>query len=115
MKVLIKNYNGSGKYTSLEMSVIKNFEKGFYYDNLESNLEDNAITLSYRELTPTGFSRERIIEVVRSLEKKGLLCFDYDFDYPCWRVTDFGLIEYYRLFRHDEYEKCPKDVIKEWA
>ena len=109
-----------GNYTALEMLVIKNFENGFNYGELENELADNACVLSFNELKPKGYSNKQVRGVVSSLIKKGLLFFD-DWDgidscYP-FRITELGLIEYYKLFRHDDYEKCPsaKDVIKEWT
>ena len=96
-------------YTALEMLVIKNFENGFNYGELENELSDNACTLSFNELKPKGYSNKQIRGVVSSLIKKGLLFFDnwsgIDSYYP-FRITELGLIEYYKLFRHDDYEKC---------
>lgn len=117
-----KEVEQKGNYTDLEMLVIKNFENGFNYGELEDELSDNACSLSFNELKPKGYSNKQIRGVVSSLIKKGLLFFDdwtgIDSCYP-FRVTELGLIEYYKLFRHEEYEKmsfcqkCPsvKNVI----
>lgn len=83
------------EYTKLELKVIKNIGGFLNYDELETNLDDNATYFTIKEI---DIEPKKLRGVLSSLEQKQLIFKDYVGE-PLFAVTDFGVKEYYRIYR----------------
>lgn len=83
------------EYTKLELKVIKNIGGFLNYDELETNLDDNATYFTINEI---DIEPKKSRGVLSSLEQKQLIFKDYVGE-PLFAVTDFGVKEYYRIYR----------------
>ena len=84
------------KYTELESKVIKSIGDFFNYDDLETNLEDNA---TYFVMSEIDIEPKILRGVLSSLEQKGLIYKNKkSVEEPMFMVTDFGIKEYYRIY-----------------
>lgn len=84
------------KYTELESKVIKSIGDFLNYDDLETNLEDNA---TYFVMSEIDIEPKILRGVLSSLEQKDLIYKDKkSVDEPMFMVTDFGIKEYYRIY-----------------
>lgn len=84
------------KYTELESKVIKNIGDFLNYDDLETNLEDNA---TYFVMSEIDIEPKILRGVLSSLEQKDLIYKnEKSVDEPMFMVTDFGIKEYYRIY-----------------
>lgn len=82
------------KYTELELKVIKSIGGFLNYDDLETNLDDNATYFTMHEI---DVEPKKLRGVLSSLEQKGLFYKDFVGE-PSFMVTDFGIKEYYRIY-----------------
>lgn len=82
------------EYTKLELKVIKNIGGFLNYDELETNLDDNATYFTINEI---DIELKKLRGVLSSLEQKQLIFKDYVGE-PLFAVTDFGVKEYYRIY-----------------
>ena len=83
------------KYTELESKVIKSIGDFLNYDDLETNLEDNA---TYFVMSEIDIEPKILRGVLSSLEQKGLIYKNDELaEEPMFMVTDFGIKEYYRI------------------
>ena len=83
------------KYTELELKVIKSIGRFLNYDDLESNLDDNA---TYFTMSDIDIESKILRGVLSSLEQKGLIFKDYVGE-PMFVVTNSEVKEYYRIYR----------------
>lgn len=83
------------EYTKLELKVIKNIGGFLNYDELETNLDDNATYFTINEI---DIKPKKLRGVLSSLEQKQLIFKDYVGE-PLFAVTNFGVKEYYRIYR----------------
>lgn len=84
------------KYTELESKVIKSIGDFLNYDDLETNLEDNA---TYFVMSEIDIEPKILRGVLSNLEQKDLIYKDKkSVDEPMFMVTDFGIKEYYRIY-----------------
>ena len=83
------------KYTELELKVIKSISRFLNYDDLESNLDDNA---TYFTMSDINIESKTLRGVLSSLEQIGLIFKDYVGE-SMFAVTNFGVKEYYRIYR----------------
>lgn len=83
------------EYTKLELKVIKNIGCFLNYDELETNLDDNATYFTINEI---DIEPKKLRGVLSSLEQKQLIFKDYVGE-PLFVVTNFGVKEYYRIYR----------------
>lgn len=84
------------KYTELELKVIKSIGSFLNYDDLESNLDDNA---TYFTMSDIDIESKILRGVLSSLEQKGLIYKEFIGE-PLFAVTNFGVKEYYRIFEN---------------
>ena len=84
------------KYTELELKVIKSIGSFLNYDDLESNLDDNA---TYFTMCDIDIESKILRGVLSSLEQKGLIYKEFIGE-PLFAVTNFGVKEYYRIFEN---------------
>ena len=84
------------KYTELELKVIKSIGSFLNYDDLESNLDDNA---TYFTMSDIDIESKILRGVLSSLEQKGLIYKKFIGE-PLFAVTNFGVKEYYRIFEN---------------
>lgn len=92
------------KYTELELKVIKSIGGFLNYDDLETNLDDNATYFTMGEI---DVEPKKLRGVLSSLEQKGLIFKDYVGEQMfavtnsgvIFAVTNFGVKEYYRIYR----------------
>lgn len=84
------------KYTELELKVIKSIGSFLNYDDLESNLDDNA---TYFAMSDIDIESKILRGVLSSLEQKGLIYKEFIGE-PLFAVTNFGVKEYYRIFEN---------------
>lgn len=84
------------KYTELELKVIKSIGGFLNYDDLESNLDDNA---TYFTINDIDIEPKILRGVLSSLEQKQLIFKDYVGE-PLFAVTNFGVKEYYRIYKN---------------
>lgn len=84
------------KYTELELKVIKIIGSFLNYDDLESNLDDNA---TYFTMSDIDIESKILRGVLSSLEQKGLIYKEFIGE-PLFAVTNFGVKEYYRIFEN---------------
>lgn len=82
------------KYTELELKVIKSIGGFLNYDDLETNLNDNA---TYFTMSEINIEPKKLRGVLSSLERKHLIYKDFVGE-PLFIVTDFGIKEYYRIY-----------------
>ena len=82
------------EYTKLELKVIKNIGGFLNYDELETNLDDNATYFTINEI---NIEPKKLRGVLSSLERKHLIYKDFVGE-PLFIVTDFGIKEYYRIY-----------------
>lgn len=84
------------KYTELESKVIKSIGDFLNYDDLETNLEDNA---TYFVMSEIDIEPKILRGVLSSLEQKGLIYKNDELvEEPVFMVTDFGIKEYHRIY-----------------
>lgn len=83
------------KYTELELKVIKSIGGFLNYDDLESNLDDNSTYFTINEI---DIELKILRGVLSSLEQKGLIYKEFIGE-PLFAVTNFGVKEYYRIYR----------------
>lgn len=84
------------KYTELELKIIKSIGSFLNYDDLESNLDDNA---TYFTMSDIDIESKILRGVLSSLEQKGLIYKEFIGE-PLFAVTNFGVKEYYRIFEN---------------
>ena len=84
------------KYTELELKAIKSIGSFLNYDDLESNLDDNA---TYFTMSDIDIESKILRGVLSSLEQKGLIYKEFIGE-PLFAVTNFGVKEYYRIFEN---------------
>lgn len=84
------------KYTELELKIIKSIGRFLNYDDLESNLDDNA---TYFTMSDIDIESKILRGVLSSLEQKGLIYKEFIGE-PLFAVTNFGVKEYYRIFEN---------------
>lgn len=82
------------KYTELELKVIKSIGGFLNYEDLETNLDDNA---TYFTMSDIDIEPKKLRGVLSSLEQKGLIYKDFVGE-PLFMVTNFGVKEYYRIY-----------------
>lgn len=82
------------KYTELELKVIESIGGFLNYDDLESDLDDNA---TYFTIDEINIEPKKLRGVLSSLERKHLIYKDFVGE-PLFIVTDFGIKEYYRIY-----------------
>ena len=83
-------------YTNLELKVIKTIGNFLNYDDLETNLNDNA---TYFMMDDIGIVPKKLRGVLSSLEQKGLIYKNDELvEEPVFMVTDFGIKEYHRIY-----------------
>lgn len=83
------------KYTELELKVIESIGGFLNYGDLESDLDDNA---TYFTIDEINIEPKKLRGVLSSLERKHLIYKDFVGE-PSFMVTDFGVKEYYRIYR----------------
>lgn len=92
------------RYTELELKIIKSIGSFLNYDDLESNLDDNA---TYFTMSDIDIESKILRGVLSNLEQIGLIFKDYVGESMfavtnsgvIFAVTNFGVKEYYRIYR----------------
>lgn len=97
------------KLTDLEKIVVNKYF-GFNYNDLESNLDDNANWVDFYSVEEI---ESKILRgVFSSLVQKELIFFA-ECDEGTYYISDLGVILWFYLNDKKEFESCPKERIKQ--